>query len=205
MRVRHLTDIEMQGLLDRRDVVVPSQVSGALYLKDMDSQEHVDNCPGCSAELNLYRQLYGELEQQAEVKLPRNFATRVTFSLPPFKAQRTRARLQLAAIWGTSLLVSMFWMVTQLDIASLVARMLTSGYELSSQMTLVLFALGGLLPHFEISALQHLTPLMGVWDSVVGAFSTDVNQTNLVIVAGAVLLIVAWVDHLFLSSLRQER
>jgi len=139
------------------------------------------------------------------VKLPRNFATRVTFSLPPFKAQRTRARLQLAAIWGTSLLVSMFWMVTQLDIASLVARMLTSGYELSSQMTLVLFALGGLLPHFEISALQHLTPLMGVWDSVVGAFSTDVNQTNLVIVAGAVLLIVAWVDHLFLSSLRQER
>lgn len=205
MRVRHLTDIEMQGLLDRRDVVVPSQVPGALYLKDLDSQEHIDNCPVCSAELSLYRQLYGELEEQPQVKLPRNFATRVTFSLPPFKAQRTHARLQLAAIWGVSLLVSLFWIVAQIDLASLVARVLTSGYELYSQVTLVLFALGGLTPHVEINALQCLTPLLCVWDSVVGAFSTNVSQVNIVIIAGTVLLIVAWVDHLFLSSLRRER
>jgi hypothetical protein len=195
----------MQGLLDRRDVVVPSQVPGALYLKDLDSQEHIDNCPVCSAELSLYRQLYGELEEQPQVKLPRNFATRVTFSLPPFKAQRTRARLQLAAIWGVSLLVSLFWIVAQIDFASLVARVLTSGYELFSQFALVLFALGGLMPHIEINALQYLTPLLGVWDSVVGAFSTDVGHVNVVIIAGTVLLIVAWVDHLFLSTLRRER
>lgn len=205
MRVRHLTDIEMQGLLDRRDVVVPSQVPGALYLKDMDSQEHVDNCPVCSAELSLYRQLYGELELQVGVKLPRNFATRVTFSLPPFKAQRTRSRLQLVAIWGTSLLVSLFWMVAQLDFASLVVRVLTSGHELHSQLALVLFALGGLLPHFEISALQYLSPLLGVWDSVVGAFTTDSDHLNLVVLAGTVLAMIAWIDHCFLSSLRQER
>jgi hypothetical protein len=205
MRVRHLTDIEMQGLLDRRDVVVPCHVPGALYLKDLDSQEHIDNCPVCSAELILYRQLYGELEEQPQVRLRRNFATRVTFSLPPFKAQRTRARLQLAAIWGVSLLVSLFWMVAQIDFASLLARVLTSGYELYSQLTLVLFALGGLMPHVEINALQYLTPLLGVWDSVVGAFSTDVGRVNIVIIAGTVLLIVAWIDHLFLSSLRRER
>jgi hypothetical protein len=205
MRVRHLTDIEMQGLLDRRDVVVPSQVPGALYLKDMDSQEHLDNCPVCSAELSLYRQLYGELEEQAEVKLPRNFATRVTFSLPPFKAQRTRARLQVAAIWGMSLLVSLFWIVGQLDFASLIARGMVYGHELYGQMSLALFALGGLLPHFEIGALQYLTPLLGVWDSVVEAFSTDSNHPNLVVLAGTVLAIIAWLDHLFLSSLRQEQ
>jgi hypothetical protein len=205
MRVRHLTDIEMQGLLDRRTIAAPSHVPGALYLKDLDSQEHVDNCPVCSAELSLYRHLYSELGQQPEVRLPRNFATRVTFSLPPFKAQRTRARLQLAAIWGVSVLVSLFWIVGQLDFASLVARGMVYGHELYSQLTLGFFFLGGLLPHFEINALQYLTPLQGVWDSVVGAFSADVSHVNLVIVAGVVLLIVAWIDQLFLSSLRQER
>ena len=205
MRVRHLTDIEIQGLLDRRDVVVPSQVPGVLYVKDMDSQEHVDNCPVCRAELSLYRQLYGELEQPAEVKLPRNFATRVTFSLPPFKAQRTRARLQVAAIWGASLLVSLFWIVGQLDLTSLVARGMVYGHELYSQMTLMLFAAGSLLPHFEISALQHLAPLQGVWDSVVGAFHTDSDHLNLVVLAGTVLAMIAWLDHLFLSSLRHEQ
>ena len=205
MRVRHLTDIEMQGLLDRRDVVVPSQVPGALYRKDLDSQEPIDNCSVCSAELSLYRQLYGELEEQPQVRLPRNFATRVTFFLPPFKAQRTRARLQLAAIWGVSLLVSLFWIVGQLDFASIVARGIVYGQELNSQLALVLFALGGLLPHIEISALQYLTPLLGVWDSVVGAFSTDSDHLNLVVLAGTVLAMIAWIDHLFLSSLRQER
>jgi hypothetical protein len=205
MRVRHLTDIEMQGLLDRRDVVVPCHVPGALYLKDLDSQEHIDNCTVCSAELSLYRQLYGELEEQPQVKLPRNFATRVTFSLPPFKAQRTRARLQLATIWGVSFLVSLFWMVAQIDFASLVARALTTGLELYSQFTLASFALSSLLPHFEINALQYLTPLLGVWDSVVGAFSTDSDHLNLVVLAGTVLAMIAWIDHVFLSSLRRER
>jgi predicted anti-sigma-YlaC factor YlaD len=205
MRVRHLTDIELQGLLDRRDIAVPSQVPGALYLKDMDSQEHVDNCPDCRAELELYRQLYCELGQPVEVKLPKNFATRVTFSLPPFKAQRTRARLQMAAIWGTSLLISLFWIIAQLDFVSLAARSLVTGYEWYRELTVALFALGGLLPRFEIGVLQYFTPLLGVWDSVVGAFSTNASKVNLTIVAGAILLIVAWIDRLFLSSLRQER
>jgi hypothetical protein len=205
MRVRHLTDIELQGLLDRRDIAVPSHVPGALYLKDLDSQEHVDNCPVCRGELDLYRQLYSELGQSPEVRLPRNFATRVTFSLPPFKAQRTRARLQMAAIWGASLLISLFWIIAQLDIASLVARSMVMGYELYRELTVALFALGGLVPHFEIGILHYFTPLIGVWNSVVGAFNTDVSKVNLAIVAGAILLIVAWIDHLFLSSLRQER
>ena len=205
MRVRHLTDIEMQGLLDRRDIAVPSQVPGALYLKDMDSQEHVDNCEICRTELELYRQLYGELGQAPEVKLPRNFATRVTFSLPPFKAQRTRTRLQLAAIWGASLLVSLFWMITQLDIAGLLARTLLAGLDWYRDLNVTLFAMSGLLPHLESSLLHYFTPLLGVWDSVIGAFTTDVGKVNLVVVAGAVLLMVAWIDHLFLSSLRQEQ
>ena len=205
MRVRHLTDIELQGLLDRRDIAVPSQIPGALYLKDMDSQEHVDNCPACRAELELYRHLYGELGQAAEVKLPRNFATRVTFSLPPFKAKRTRARLQMAAIWGASLMISLFWIVAQLDIASLVARSMVTGYEWYRELTVALFALGGLVPRFEIGVLHYLTPVIGVWNSVVGAFNTDVSKVNLAIVAGSILLMVSWIDRLFLSSLRRER
>ena len=205
MRVRHLTDIELQGLLDRRDIAVPTQVPGSLYLKDMDSQEHVDNCPDCRAELELYRQLYCELGQPVEIKLPKNFATRVTFSLPPFKAQRTRARLQMAAIWGTSLLISLFWIIAQLDVASLVARSMVTGYEWYRELTVALFALGGLVPRFEIGVLHYLTPVIGVWNSVVGAFNTDVSKVNLAIVAGSILLMVSWIDRLFLSSLRRER
>jgi len=205
MRVRHLTDIEMQGLLDRRDVAVPSEVPGALYLKDMDSQEHVDNCPSCRAGLELYRQLYGELGQQAEVRLPRNFATRVTFSLPPFKAQRTRARLQLGAIWGVSLLVSLFWIISQLDFASLMARTIVYSQQLVGQTTVVLSALLSTWSHPEVQLLTYLTPLLGVWDSVVGALSTKLNHYNLMVLAGTVLAMIACVDRLFLSSLRQKR
>jgi len=205
MRLRHLTDIEIQALLDRRTVLEPPEVPGAIYLKDLDSQEHLDHCPACQAELETYRELYAGLGRSRVSYLPRNFATKVTFSLPPFRAQRTRARLQLATIWATSLLAGMAWLLGRVDWSILAARAITAtlGWWCHTKATVAVF--WALIPRPDLDLARLLTPVHGLSDSITRALGSEAGPAPIVLVAGLVLLMAAWLDRIYLGSLLRRR
>jgi anti-sigma factor RsiW len=201
MRLRHLTDIEIQALLDRRTVLEPAEVPGPIYLKDLDSQEHLDHCPACKAELEMYRELYSGLGRAEVAYLPRNFATKVTFSLPPFRAQRTRARLQVASVWAASLLASLVWLLGRVDWSILAARAVTSGFGWWSQTKAMVMVFWAMIPHPDFDLTRLLTQAHGISDSITRALATDGSPAPVVLVAGLVLLLAAWLDRLYLGSL----
>jgi hypothetical protein len=204
MRVRHLTDIEIQALLDRRIISAPDSVGVELYRKDLDSQEHLDNCTSCRAELEFYRELYGELEKSATVSLPRNFARKVTFSLPPFRARRTKARLQLAGIWGASLLLSLAWLVGQMNLALPITRLIWSVESLGREIGLIKDVLIAMIPSPEIALTSFMARLTDVVASVQRAFSGDIATISLVMFAGLVVLMIVWVDSFYFATIRQK-
>jgi hypothetical protein len=197
MRVRHLTDIEIQALLDRRIISAPDSVGVELYRKDLDSQEHLDNCTSCRAELEFYRELYGELEKSATVSLPRNFARKVTFSLPPF-------RLQLAGIWGASLLLSLAWLVGQMNLALPITRLIWSVESLGREIGLIKDVLIAMIPSPEIALTSFMARLTDVVASVQRAFSGDIATISLVMFAGLVVLMIVWVDSFYFATIRQK-
>jgi len=205
MRVRHLNEIEIQALLDRRAMGTAADVAVEVYRKDLDSQEHLDNCPICRSEMEVYRGLYQELGRCRVPHLPRSFARKVTFSLPPFRAKRTRTRLQLAAIWGTSLLVSLFWLLAQINIGLVVARSVAavSGFLHQSEATLSLLV-AVLRLFFDPASIWFLGQLSGVAGAVERALTAQVGPANMILVAGLVLLMIASVDKLYSSTLRQR-
>jgi len=94
MRISHLGDSEIQAYLDRR------LVSGSDLAVNDGVEEHLEGCLCCREELHAYKQLFGELAAEPSVSLPRNFAKKVTLSLPPLAAAHTRARVR---VWFTGL------------------------------------------------------------------------------------------------------
>ncbi len=205
MRVRHLTDIEIQALLDRRTLEYPGNVSGERYRKDLDSQEHLDNCVSCREELELYRELYGELGRSSTTTLPRNFARKVTFSLPPFRARRTKMRLQLAAAWGASLLISLFWLLGQISLSIPLTRfaaLLSDSLRMAGLLKSLMFTFVP-SPNLAVAwSMARATELMG---SIHRAFSSHLVTVNLVMFAGLVIVMFIWFDSLYQSVLRQKR
>jgi len=201
MRLRHLTDIEIQALLDRRTVLEPPEVPGPIYLKDLDSQEHLDHCPVCKAELETYRELYAGLGRTEVSYLPRNFATKVTFSLPPFRAQRTRARLQLALIWATSLLVGLAWLLGRVDWSVLAARAMTSAFGWWCQTKAMVTVFWAMFPRPDFDLTRLLTPVYGLSDSITKVLASEAGPAHVVLVAGLILLMAVWLDLIYLGSL----
>ena len=205
MRVRHLNDFEIQGLLDRRAAAPDTDVSGERYLKDLEAQEHLDNCPTCLAEAAMYRRLFGELNESDDCRLPKNFASKVTFSLPPFRAQRTRARLQLAGIWVTIGLVSLAWFLSRLDWSGIVGKL-----SLSATMKLValkswLTTVAGdiTLPNFDLARFWE--PVTDFMESFEQGLATDGSAVSFVVLAGCVLILIASLDSLYRVGTRRQR
>lgn len=205
MRVRHLNDIEIQALLDRRTLEHPGCVPGERYRKDLDSQEHLDNCVSCREELELYRELYAELGRPTTVSLPRNFARKVTFSLPPFRARRTRARLQLASAWGASLLISLFWLLGQISLVIPLSRLAVFMSDSLREAGLVKSLIFAFLPSPDLAVAWTLARATELAVTIQRAFSSDLVTVNLVIFAGVVVVMIIWLDGLYQSILRQKR
>ncbi len=84
MRVKHLTDEEIQVFLDvdRGD---------DLTLEESEIFEHLDSCILCRERRNEYVMLCGEAEQAPSIALPDDFARKVTIALPPHAAIRPEA------------------------------------------------------------------------------------------------------------------
>lgn len=206
MRLRHLNEIEIQALLDRRAMVTAADVSCEVYRKDLDSQEHLDNCPICRSEMETYRGLYQDLGRCRVPQLPRSFARRVTFSLPPFRAKRTRMRLQIAAIWGASLLISMFWLLAQINMGLVVARSVAIVSNLQHETEAIMSLLvAAVLPFFDPASIWFLGQLSGVAGAIERALTAQVGPANMIVVAGLVLLMIATVDKLYNSTMCQHR
>jgi hypothetical protein len=205
MRVRHLNDIEIQALLDRRTITGPDSVSGERYRKDLDSQEHLDNCSHCRTELELYRELYGELGRSNRVILPRNFARKVTFSLPPFRARRTRMRIQLAAIWAVSMLVSLFWLFGRGTVVVPLARLAVAITDVVHNAGLIINLAVAMIPSPEVAVTWFLSHATILTTAVERAFSSDFGTVSLVMFAGLVLLMTVWLDSYFFATVREKR
>ena len=205
MRVRHLNDFEIQGLLDRRDRAQGEKVPGEIYLQDLEAQEHLDNCPTCLAEVALYRGLYSELGGSDQTYLPKNFARKVTFLLPPFRAQRTRMRLQLAAVWVLALLVSLTWFLSRLDWQGLIGESaLVVLPKYVAVKTWLMATVGSIsMPEFDPAGLW--PPMADLLESLQTALLTDGTPANLIILAGIALLLVGSLDQLYSTSLQRRR
>jgi hypothetical protein len=205
MRVRHLNDFELQGLLDRRGSATPPAVPGIQYVKDLEAQEHLDNCAVCRAEMELYRELFGQLQTTEPNFLPRNFARKVTFSLPPFRAWRTRARLQFAALWGAALITTLLWLMLRIDWSKLVGELLLIAVPKINQVAVWLSSVWELIPVPEFNFAALAAPFMLIYRSVGQAFTLDFGPTHLVILAIAAVFMIDYLDRVFLSSLLSSR
>jgi len=204
MRLRHLNDFEIQGMLDRRSSAPASNVPGETYLKDLEAQEHLDSCPECLGEVELYRELFCDLSEPTVNFLPRNFARKVTFCLPPFKALRTRARLQLAAAWGSALLLALLWFLSKLDWQGLFAK---AGLVLVPRYVAVENWITSTISSFslpEFSWPELWPPLAALLESFQGAFLTEGGPANLIILAAIALLLVASLDRLYVNSMHHQ-
>lgn len=205
MRVRHLNDFEIQGLLDRRASAPKYDVPGERYLKDLEAQEHLDNCPSCLSEVAMYRRLFGELDQSDDCGLPKNFASKVTFSLPPFRAHRTRARVQLAGAWGGVALVALTWFLTKLNWSGIVGKVSLYGVLKLTTLKIWLTALTGgwSLPSLDLA--RFWKPVTDFIESFEQGLATDGSAVSFVVLVACVLMLVASLDRLYLSSSRRQR
>ena len=205
MRVRHLNDIEIQGLLDRRASASGTDIPGGRYLKDLEAQEHLDNCPDCLAEVALYRRLFGELDESDECRLPRNFASKVTFSLPPFRAKRTRARMQLAGVWAGVALITLTWFLIKLNWIGIVAKVSVFGILKLTALKVWLTAVVGDLSLPSLDLTRFRSPVTKFIGSFEKGLATDGSAVSFVVLACCVLMLMASLDRLFLTSTRRKR
>ena len=201
MRVRHLTDHELQGLLDRRTLSDDSRVPVTVYHKDLEAQEHLDNCSDCQAEMELYRTLFGELEQAPPPELSRGFARKVTFSLPPFRAQRTRTRLKLAFSYGILLLGALVWSLWQINWGGLIGETVRLSLPVWQMIDSGLAVLTASIPWVLADMIVLLPSKTGLLRSIGDAFVSGNASVHLIVFATLLLVMVNTIDRLVLGGL----
>lgn len=205
MRVRHLNDFEIQGLLERRATASESDIPGERYLQDLDAQEHLDNCPTCLAEVALYRRLFGELEESDDVVLPKNFASKVTFSLPPFRAHRTRARLRIAAIWAGAALLTIAWFLSKLNWPGIIGKLSLTVTPKLVAVKSWLTTVADAVPWLSFDPARFWKPVTDLLEGVEQGLATDGSAVSFIVLAAVVLTAIASLDRLYFKGMRRER
>ena len=195
MRVSHLTDHEIQEYLDR---------SNAYRGQPDEVAEHIQNCSRCREELNLYRQLVGELVEAPEVvKLPRNFAKKVTLSLPPLAAARTRTRVQ-AALTGVAMVLTTILVLAVMNlklVMSAASVSLTTGYVTAVTW---LESVLSLVPSLDLSSLQSMADLFTF--QVVKQYLIAMNEpVNLFLVAAVTIILITSLEGLLPMRPHRQR
>jgi len=189
MRVSHLTDIEIQEYLDQGRGV------GTGLARSGEVAEHIQSCPKCRGELNTYRRLIGDLYQAPEiVELPRNFAKKVTLSLPPLAAARTRSRVQ-AALTGLAMVLTVLTVLVVMNlklIATTASASLTAGYVTA---TTWLHSVFTLIPSLELSAVKSLTTHLTL-QVVKEYLFRDHGSVNLFLAAAVMIILIASLEGL---------
>lgn len=198
MRVAHLTDDELQVYLDRWQPRNGKPKREALNLDDIETLQHIERCPRCQEELALYRQLYHDLAEPSETQLPRSFARKATWSLPPFAAMRTRTRLKAGLSTGLVAVLVLAWLATRVDWAIFVSRCLMWA---DTQLGALRFWTGLLwdqLPPLGVAFPNFSAWWLKLYAAVEQAFTLEAGMIHFIIIAIAVALLVGSSDRLLM-------
>lgn len=114
MRLTHLTDSELQALLDNKN-----SGRGAL---NVETNEHLKSCDQCGEALAAYETLFGQLSHEVGPEMPRLFARRVTRLLPPFRAARERLQKRLQKLYVLGFAGAAAWSLLLLDWRTIVQQ-----------------------------------------------------------------------------------
>jgi hypothetical protein len=171
MRLTHLSDSEIQAFADRHDRLEDRWLSQDQASDHLEQHEHICTCVKCRETLAQYESLYGELAQSSHSHasvLPRNFARKVTLSIPPFAAAHARATIRLWTGAGAAFLLMVSWWLCTLNWTVLISKAAAGlmivvesahGWFLSVASRVSLPALASVdrwMPHVEIDRSQLL-------------------------------------------------
>ncbi len=196
MRINHLADSEIQAYLDRR------RVSGSDLTVGDEVHEHIDGCARCREELNVYEHLFSEIAVEPEISLPRNFAKKVTLSLPPLAAARTRARIHalLTGLASAAAVILLLALMSWKVLATLAATSLTTGYVTALTWIDTILSL---IPVPDLAGLQtllDLTTLQVIKEYVFAGPQT----TNLLLLAAMGILLIASLEGIMPIRLQRQ-
>lgn len=186
MRISHLQDHEIQAYLDRCRIPVSDE--------DVEVKEHLENCVRCREEVHTYELLYGELAEEPTVSLPRNFAKKVTLSLPPLAAARTRARVR-AWLAGLAAALTLPVVLAALNLKVLLisaAVSLTTGYVAALTW---FYSTVSHIPVPDFSSLEALADLT-MLNVIEGYFMSDNGTFSLFGLAVLLILIMVSLEGL---------
>ena len=206
MRVEHLNDSEIQTYIDNRCHARGFPLSPRI-------QDHLECCFSCRERMHEYSLLCGELAQCSQPDLPKDFARRVTLSLPLFSvanaaSSRVRACLDTVVNWGLVSLVTVLWLFVTVDWHSLLGRLsltLVSLYPMSTAW--VSTAVSGVsiaeiaLPDVEVLAFSAGWPVL---ESIGANLAANIGIASFLVFAATALLLAGSFDSLVLLRSRRE-
>ena len=140
MGSKHLTDDQIQGLLDGRGVV-----SG-------DVATHLRECPACRREVSIYQQIYEGLEQDDGLQLSPGFSESVIARLAASSQASSRTwpwRIP-AFVGGAAIICAIVWLINLtplLDrLSNISAYLVSLGSPIVTSLQAVCTDLGSTLP-----------------------------------------------------------
>ncbi len=163
MRLKHISDDEIQDYLD-----------GNITSEKESIEAHLRLCKTCQTNLELYRELYGELASEGSMELSADFADTVISRLQTTEAKKFRTSLLniIAVILG-----------------AVVCIVITAHYvDLSSLFPALP---GGSMFDIKIDAFDFgaVKQLISDWGS----------GLNILLFAAAIIVVIAAIDRLFLN------
>jgi len=87
MRLKHISDTELQEYLDRKMRRVEDSAA------DLLATEHLSNCPYCRETLREYEELYASIELCPQPALAEGFTSRVMARLPEYTPRQSKYAL----------------------------------------------------------------------------------------------------------------
>jgi len=107
MELKHLTDYEIQELLD-----------GNRLRNDSQMQRHLNECDSCRGSLEQYQLLYAELKQPVQAALRPDFASRMADQFEAAYARSQESSLFERLIWSVVGLAAAFAIYFFVDLSS---------------------------------------------------------------------------------------
>jgi len=212
MRLTHLNEREIQAYADRHHLANEPWLSQEQATDHLEQHEHVCTCVECRESLAQYEALYGELTVCADSQpslLPRNFARKVTLSIPPFAAAHARATIRLWVGAGMAVVLMFSWWLCSLNWSVIVGKAAVNlvnaggvvhGWFLTAAIKVslsVLISAERWIPRFDIDwshAVLVLTQLIA-----------DPRVFTFVVCAGIAAYLMTSVDDLILTEYIRRR
>jgi len=193
MRVKHLSESEIQRLLDRESRELSLDHNTAL-------REHVDNCSVCRSAAENYSLLYDELALQPQVRLSAGFAQRVVAALPSPQLIRLPSMVEALSGLSVVLVASLIWLLSRIPwqgFATWSARSVITTYTVVEGWSYALIALVP-IPEIRLPSIPipDWTVDLSVFQRMTESLASNSGTANFLIFAAVVILLIGSVDRL---------